>query len=680
VTAHIDPATGEKHFHAAWFRFDAERECVIDPGLFKVKLREEARFIEYDFGLRRLDNRRQPHDRARAAKRVEFEQSRRLDTDNRKIRNAILDAWEKSDGGRAFSAAMQAQGNELTNGDRRNCFVVIDRAGGYHALNKALTGKTLAEIEARFADLDRSTLRNATVVSREREQRQPAREKRSQTFERNQLDAAARAEAEQRKAAIGRTDDIRPDAAKARQKVKHWRDAPAERQEKPLGKTAGEIRLAWSLTRSGQQFAQEIERRGLQVVYVSRERAEASHRAHAFAKAAARQSRALKEGFGVVDARGNVTRIDQRTTGDLWEEIQKRLGGIDKDALLTVDQARDLMRHRNREEFREKMQAEREKARPPSFIEQKIVNCENRARISGSVAERDGQTVTLQGAEAFAAALDKAGIAIVRVTPEDVQALDGLRREEELARLASDVNREARKSRHFDRLDVDDIAAVDKRGNVYRLNPAKLDLAGIEAGLIEAGQAISSTSSTLPGVTEARAGFEIRAATTAALWQERRENNQARAAMYSEARDTQREIRQTTAPVTSTVRGTVQTAERTLFKSAGGAISAAAAILGSVADKIGGLFDFLAGPTAPPTREEAEGQERAAAERQMEAAELAAIQEREEARDWQQHAEKTQQQERNLSFAQRYGTPPTAEAQLGREHDDERERGRELER
>ena len=148
----------------------------IDPGLFKVKLREEARFIEQDFGLRRLDNQRQPHDRARAAKRAEFEQSRRLDTDDRKIRNAILERFEQSDSGRAFNAAMQAQGFELTNGDRRNCFVVIDQAGGYHALNKALTGKTLAEIEARLADLDRSTLRNATEVSREREQRQPARE------------------------------------------------------------------------------------------------------------------------------------------------------------------------------------------------------------------------------------------------------------------------------------------------------------------------------------------------------------------------------------------------------------------------------------------------------------------------------------------------------------------------
>jgi hypothetical protein len=40
---------------------------------------------------------------------------------------------------------------------------------------------------------------------------------------------------------------------------------------------------------------------------------------------------------------------------------------------------------------------------------------------------------------------------------------------------------------------------------------------------------------------------------------------------------------------------------------------------------------------------------------------------REAAFDWQQHAQKTAQQEQDLSFAARYGTPPTREANLDRE-------------
>src|SRR5207237_51616 len=83
---------------------------------------------------------------------------RRLGTDIKEIRDAILDGFKKSDNGKAFVAAIKAHGLELANGDRRDCFVVIDHAGGQHALNKKLTGFTLAEIRHRLADIDRPKL------------------------------------------------------------------------------------------------------------------------------------------------------------------------------------------------------------------------------------------------------------------------------------------------------------------------------------------------------------------------------------------------------------------------------------------------------------------------------------------------------------------------------------------
>ena len=42
--------------------------------------------------------------------------------------------------------------------DRRDCLVVVDQAGGHHALNKKFTDPTLAEIRRRLGDLDRSQL------------------------------------------------------------------------------------------------------------------------------------------------------------------------------------------------------------------------------------------------------------------------------------------------------------------------------------------------------------------------------------------------------------------------------------------------------------------------------------------------------------------------------------------
>ena len=61
----------------------------------------------------------------------------------------------------------------LANGDRRDCFVVIDQAGGHHALNKKLTGLTLAKHAARLADLDRAQLPGVEQAKELQAQRQP---------------------------------------------------------------------------------------------------------------------------------------------------------------------------------------------------------------------------------------------------------------------------------------------------------------------------------------------------------------------------------------------------------------------------------------------------------------------------------------------------------------------------
>jgi hypothetical protein len=171
VAFHINPDTGEKHLHCAWFRVDLETMRAIDPGMYKNHLKLLSRTLEKEFALREITNTRQPHDRARYADRREVEESRRLGTDVRAIRTAILDCFEKSDNGRAFKAALDERGFQLANGDRRDCFVVVDAAGGQHALNKKLTGKTLAETRTRLSDLDRTqlpTVEQAQEVQAER--------------------------------------------------------------------------------------------------------------------------------------------------------------------------------------------------------------------------------------------------------------------------------------------------------------------------------------------------------------------------------------------------------------------------------------------------------------------------------------------------------------------------------
>ena len=151
-------ADGSTHMHVVWSRIDAEQMRAIDPGMFKNHLKEISRALEKQLGLQQVPNERAATDKTRAPGREEFEESRRLNTDLKAIRNIIHDGLQQSDSGKAFNAALEANGLMLANGDRRDCFVVIDAAGGQHALNKRLTGMTLAETRDRLSDIDRTQL------------------------------------------------------------------------------------------------------------------------------------------------------------------------------------------------------------------------------------------------------------------------------------------------------------------------------------------------------------------------------------------------------------------------------------------------------------------------------------------------------------------------------------------
>jgi hypothetical protein len=567
ASLHIDRRTGDMHMHLGYSlvresRAEADQFYVVKLGLYKNKLKGLAREIERDYGLKIVSNERRPGDLARAADRNEVEESRRLGTDVRAIRSGILDCFEKSDSGRALKAALDERGLQLANGDRRDCFVVIDAAGGQHALNKKLTGLTLAETRARLADLDRSQLPGVEQAKEMQAERQAAR-------------------AAQEREKHGRAADAPAQANAASHGPQNGRDVAA----KPLpglGRTAGEIRLAWTLTATAAQFAEDIERRGLILVHVSREDAEESHRAHAFAKAINRQSRELREGFAVVDGRGTVTRIDQRTTGDQWEEIQKRLGGIDRDGLLSVAAAREAMREANRAAWAE----QKERERPASGIE---------TTIAGALK------ATMTGHD-FAEALDQAGLTVACATAADQQALAALRHDDELA-AASGIEATGRRFAH---LEQGDLAAVTKSGDVFRLNPHKIDFEDI-------GQRLADVQPRMASVTEARAHNQIMREATAELWAEVRAENTARRVAGAEARAADHDIRSAAASVQHAKQETIEVAEQAVDRGArifGGFLRG----LAQLGEKLIDFFGDLIAPAPPPTRDQAEREHRAAEE------------------------------------------------------------------
>ena len=436
VSLHIDLETGDRHGHAAYDllrQTDDGRFYVERLGKFERKLQLYAREVELKYGLTIVSNERRPG--ASRADRREYEESRRLGTNIHEIRTAILQAFNRSDNGPSFDAAMKEQNWIVAAGDRRDCLVVVDELGGKHALNKKLTGLTLKEIDSRLSGLDRAQLPSVDQAKQMQLDRQAAREA-SQTHE-TARDAVMAREA--------KTPSQAPEKA-------------PQPEIKPLGVTAGEVRMAWQTTRHRDAAAlvEDLEKRGLIMVHVSREEAAASYRARDFAKSIKRQNRALKEGFAVVDARGSVTRIDQRVTGDLWAEIEKRLGRIDRAELLSVAQAREVQRDARKIEFAERKQAERDAARPITETEQKILDA---AATAGNDREK------------FAAELDAAGIGLARVTASDIKALDALRQDAELGRvMAAATGDEKPRSPRLDDVREGELAAVMKDGSVVRLN------------------------------------------------------------------------------------------------------------------------------------------------------------------------------------------------------------------
>lgn len=476
VSFHINEATGEKHLHAAWFRVDFESERAIDPGMFKNHLKQLSRKLERDFSIRELSNDRPAERRARAAERKEFEESRRLKTDVNALRTAILDCYRQSDSGKAFRAALEGQGLELANGDRRDCFVVIDQAGGHHALNKKLTGQTLAATRDKLADLDRNQLPGVEQAKALQAERHPeaAQEPRRQAppspgvenhpaaasgpyveLRAAQTESQFAAQAERTTEAAApvwdrdadnaaweaRLADAAQVAAEARQPAKHGRGverdrpaaegryaplqmpepAPEAKAESELRGTAAEIRLAWALSRTASDLEDGLAARGIGLARVSAGEAYASERRAALAKEAGNVAPLWREGEIVaVDGFGSVYRLTERTTGDGAATVAGKLAGIDRAALMDVAAAQEAMRAASLEAWKAERRAEREMDRPASAIEAAIAGSATDAAAGvPAVVLRDAEGRTVNRAEALGDRMrneDERSLAAVTVT------------------------------------------------------------------------------------------------------------------------------------------------------------------------------------------------------------------------------------------------------------------------
>jgi hypothetical protein len=482
---------GRIHQHVIWLRVDMERMRAIPDSLTAQIHERTSRELEIKFDLERgksilVANREFERPERRAKKHERF-RGAQSGLDPRATANELKTLRERSDGPASFRAGMEAAGYVLARGDRRD-YVVVDPAGQDYSLARQL-GMKAAALREFMKTIDTNGLPSVADAKTRQRARANAREAR-QMLGRGAPGIAAAAGAENTAAAQPRKS--REGELKA---------------ERPLNPTQGAIRAAWTLSRTGEQLTEALAARGIGLAQVTAKEARTNYRRRAFAKEVGRFAPRWSEGEIVaVNEKGHVYKLDPRTVGVERGWIEKRLAGIEADGLLGVTDTRQVMREvhgaeraEKRRHKQDKARQARERERPLNRVEERIILAERESRF-GVYAQRDGENAHLTGAEALTATLEKAGIAVARVSGADVQALDALRREEDLARLVADANRESRRAQHFAKLEEGEIAAVDRAGNVHRLNVEKVDIA-ILVGELGEGR--------LSSVTEARSQFEL---------------------------------------------------------------------------------------------------------------------------------------------------------------------------
>lgn len=144
---------GRRHAHVVWSRIDPDEMKAINLSHFKRKLTTLSRelYLENEWSLPeglKTHGGKSPLNFTLA----EWQQTRRLDLDPREIKAVFREAWDQSDGPKAFAAALEAQGFHLARGDRRGV-VALDVEGNVYAVGKYL-GERTSSLRARLGSED----------------------------------------------------------------------------------------------------------------------------------------------------------------------------------------------------------------------------------------------------------------------------------------------------------------------------------------------------------------------------------------------------------------------------------------------------------------------------------------------------------------------------------------------
>ena len=360
---HADELTGELHGHLAISLINEQTHKAKAVPFFKHRLKALARKLENEFDLTRVKNEREGPIQYAATKNEE-QQAQRLGVDKEAIRNTIRACHDRTGCGQDFENELAHEGLILALGNRRD-YVVIDHAGGLHALGQRVLGMKPRDLRVKLADLDHTnipTLEQAREfllnlprdrmdkltrelaqvqeqlrAEREYAKRDPVREE-ADWLDRVANAAIAKEEKEQRFIA---PEDREKEARAGREQgndgrqEKHWPINPPQPERKSpelFGKAAteagrdnradnltgpaGQVWQAWQQSDNAKAYAAALDDKGISFARVTDDEAYRSDREADFAKKINNRGQRLKEGEIVIVTEA---RPEYRRDGELTE-------------------------------------------------------------------------------------------------------------------------------------------------------------------------------------------------------------------------------------------------------------------------------------------------------------------------------------------------------------------------
>lgn len=143
---------GRRHAHVVWSRIDGDEIKAINLPFTKRKLMDISKSLYLEHGWQMPDGVRDPAlSNPLNFSQAEWQQALRTDRDPREIKQAFRECYERSDSGKAFSAALKQHGFYLAKGDRRGV-VAVDYVGEVYSFTR-WAGINTKDLKARLGDM-----------------------------------------------------------------------------------------------------------------------------------------------------------------------------------------------------------------------------------------------------------------------------------------------------------------------------------------------------------------------------------------------------------------------------------------------------------------------------------------------------------------------------------------------